>query len=151
MTVLVSSCVLGRNCKYNGGNAFSPEVNSFLEGKDVIEICPELLAGLPIPRPSVELVDNVVKSIDGENVDQDYRRAVELALKEIDHKDIDLVILQSRSPTCGVNHIYDGSFTGRLIRGRGLFAQALIDAGYKVMDAEDFAKAGRDIKWAIEK
>ena len=51
---------------------------------------------------------------------------------------IDLVILQSRSPTCAVKNIYDGSFTGKLIKGQGLFAQALIDAGYKVLDSEDF-------------
>lgn len=110
----------------------------FLKDKEVIEICPELLTDLPIPRPSAELVDGVVMSIDGENVDKEYRHAVELAMREIGNVDIDLVILQSRSPTCGVNQIYDGSFTGRLIKGQGLFAQALIKAGYKVVDAEDF-------------
>lgn len=110
----------------------------FLKDKEVIEICPELLANLPIPRPSAELVDGVVMSIDGENVDNEYRHAVELAMREIGNVDIDLVILQSRSPTCGVNQVYDGSFTGRLIKGQGLFAQALIKAGYKVVDAEDF-------------
>ena len=63
---------------------------------------------------------------------------LELALNEIRSMEIDLVILQSRSPTCAVKNIYDGSFTGKLIKGQGLFAQALIEAGYKVLDSEDF-------------
>lgn len=138
MKVLVSSCVLGRNYKYNGGNNYNPKVMEFLKDKEIVEICPELLVGLSIPRLSAELVGGVVMSIDGENVDKEYRHAVELAMREIGNVDIDLVILQSRSPTCGVNQIYDGSFTGRLIKGQGLFAQALIKAGYKVVDAEDF-------------
>lgn len=138
MKVLVSSCVMGRNCKYNGGNNYNPNVMEFLKDKEVIEICPELLSGLPTPRPSAELVDGIVMSMDGENVDKEYRRGVDLALKEIEDMEIDLVILQSRSPTCGVNQVYDGSFTGKLVVGQGLFAQALIKAGYKVVDAADF-------------
>lgn len=138
MKVLVSSCIMGKNCKYNGGDNYNPKVMEFLKDKDVIEICPELLANMPIPRPSAELVKDVVMSINGENVDQEYRHAVEIAMKEIEHMDIDLVILQSRSPTCGVNQVYDGSFTGKLVKGQGLFAQALIKAGYKVVDSEDF-------------
>ena len=101
MKILVSSCVMGKNCKYNGGNNYNSRVMEFLKDKEVIEICPELLTDLPIPRPSAELVDGVVMSIDGENVDKEYRHAVELAMREIGNVDIDLVILQSRSPTCG--------------------------------------------------
>lgn len=55
MKVLVSSCVLGKNCKYNGGNNYNSRVMEFVKDKEVVEICPELLAGLPIPRPSAEL------------------------------------------------------------------------------------------------
>ena len=58
-------------------------------------------------------------------------------MEKIKDEDINFVILQSRSPTCGVNQIYDGSFSGKLIRGRGIFAKALIDAGYDVIDSED--------------
>lgn len=76
--------------------------------------------------------------IDGNNVDAIYRSAAHLALKEIEDMEIDLVILQSRSPTCGVNQIYDGSFTGKLIQGQGVFAEELIEAGYVVKDSEDF-------------
>lgn len=67
----------------------------------------------------------------------EYTHAVELALSEIEQEDIDLAILQSRSPTCGVNQIYDGSFSGRLVSGMGLFARALRRRGYLVIEAED--------------
>ena len=138
MKVLVSSCILGRNCKYNGGNNLNSNVIKFLKDKEVVEICPELLANMPIPRPSAELVKGIVTDIYGNNVDDGYQHASQLALEKIKDIEIDLVILQSRSPTCGVNQIYDGSFTNKLIEGQGLFAKALIQAGYKVLDSEEF-------------
>ncbi|ENK0556741.1 DUF523 domain-containing protein [Clostridium botulinum] len=137
MKVLVSSCVMGCNCKYNGGNNLNSRVVDFLRDKEVIEICAEMLASMSIPRASAEIVDGCVTESNGKNVDKKYRKGVELALEKIKGEDIDLVILQSRSPTCGVNRIYDGSFTGKLIEGQGLFARALVYAGYKVIDSED--------------
>ncbi|MBV7275646.1 DUF523 domain-containing protein [Clostridium sp. PL3] len=137
MKVLVSSCVMGCNCKYNGGNSLNSRVVDFLKDKEVIKICPEMLVGMSIPRASAEIVNGCVTEVNGKNVDKEYRKGVELALEKIKNEDIDLVILQSRSPTCGVNRIYDGSFTGKLIEGQGLFAKALINAGYRVIDSED--------------
>ena len=93
---------------------------------------------MTIPRPCAEIVKGVVTDIDGNNVDASYQKACQLALEKIKDEKIDLVILQSRSPTCGVNQIYDGSFTNKLIAGQGLFAKALIQAGYQVLDAEEF-------------
>lgn len=138
MKVLVSSCLMGYNCKYNGGNNLNTKVVDFLRDKEVIEICPEMLGGMSIPRPCAEMVNGIIMESNGKNVDKEYRKAVELALEKIKGEDIDFAILQSRSPTCGVNKIYDGSFTGKLIKGRGLFAKALINRGYKVVDSEDF-------------
>jgi len=137
MKVLVSACILGRNCKYNGGNNLNERVIEFLKGKEIIEICPELLAGMSIPRASAEIVNGCVTEINGKNVHKEYSRAVELALEIIKNENIDLAILQSRSPTCGVKNIYDGSFKGTLICGTGLFARALIDRGIKVLDSEE--------------
>lgn len=138
MKVLVSACIMGENCKYNGKNNRNDAVIAFLKDKEVVRICPELLAGMPIPRPCAELVNGVVTDDSGRNVDAAYRRAVELAMSGIRPEEFDLVILQSRSPTCGVNQIYDGSFTGRLVPGQGLFAKALTERGCKVVDAEAF-------------
>ena len=129
---------MGCNCKYNGGNNLNEHVVEFLKDKEVIEICPEVLAGMSIPRASAEIVNGFITEDNGKNVHEEYKRGVELALEKIKNQNIELVILQSRSPTCGVNKIYDGSFTVKLISGQGIFAKALINAGYKVIDSEDF-------------
>lgn len=140
MKVLVSACLVGRNCKYNGGNNNSSDVASFLAGKEVIEICPEVLAGLGAPRAAAEISGGRIIDSAGRDISAEFRRGVTAAMEAIAGEQIDLVILQSRSPTCGVNKIYDGSFSGRLIPGRGIFAKALIDAGYRVVDAEDILR-----------
>lgn len=129
---------MGRNCKYNGKNNLNEAVVQYTKGHNVLEICPELLAGMSCPREAVEIVEGVIMTENGDNEDIQYRKGVELALEEIKNKNIELAILQSRSPTCGVNEIYDGTFSGRLIKGSGLFAKALIDMGINVADSEDF-------------
>lgn len=65
MKVVVSACLMGRNCKYNGGNNYNARLAELLKGKEVIEVCPEVAAGMPIPRPSVEIVDGVITDIHG--------------------------------------------------------------------------------------
>ena len=140
MKVLVSACLLGENCKYNGGNNYSSAVAEFVRGKEILPICPELMAGMGCPRTPIEIVDGVLMDRDGKNVDAAMRAAVEMAMKQIFSKEIQCVVLQSRSPTCGVNQVYDGSFTGKLISGTGIFAQALKEAGYRVIDAEDVGR-----------
>jgi len=137
MKVLVSACLVGRNCKYSGGNNYSQKVMDFLKDKEVIEVCPEVLAGMSIPRPRVEILNGKLIDEFGNDVDEKYRNGVAKALKQIEGQDIDLAILQSRSPTCGVKQIYDGTFSGKLLAGQGALAEALIKAGYKVMDLED--------------
>ena len=141
MKILVSACLLGENCKYNGGNNYSPAVAEFLKDKEVLPICPEIMAGMGCPRTSIEIVDRVLMDRNRNNVDAAMREAVAKAMKLIRKEDIQCAVLQSRSPTCGVNQIYDGSFSGKLIPGSGVLAQALKDAGYQVIDAED-VKAG---------
>lgn len=140
MKVLVSACLLGENCKYNGGNNYSSAVAEFVRGKEILPICPELMAGMGCPRTPIEIVDGVLMDRDGKNVDTAMREAVETAMKQLSSEEIQCAVLQSRSPTCGVNQVYDGSFTGKLIPGTGIFAQALKDAGYRVIDAEDVGK-----------
>lgn len=139
MKVLVSACLMGENCKYNGKSNKNDAVIDFLKDKEVVRICPERLSGMPAPRSCAELVGGVVTDENGQNVDAAYRKAVELALASIRPEEFDLAVLQSRSPTCGVNQIYDGSFTGRLVPGQGLFAGALAARGCRVVDAEEIA------------
>ena len=136
--ILVSACLLGENCKYNGGNNFAPAVAEFLKGREVLTICPEMMAGMGCPRTPIEIVDGVLMDRDGNNVDEAMRKAVAQAMEWIRKENIQCAILQSRSPTCGVNQVYDGTFSGKLIAGSGIFAQALKDEGYQVLDAEEF-------------
>ena len=140
MKVVVSACLLGKNCKYNGGNNYNSAVAEFVRDKEVLPVCPELMAGMGCPRTPIEIVDGVLMDRDGKNVDVAMREAVATAMKQISSKEILCAVLQSRSPTCGVNQVYDGSFSGKLIPGAGIFTQALKDAGYRVIDAEDIGK-----------
>lgn len=137
MKVLVSACLLGKNCKYNGGNNLCPAVVEFVRAHEVVAVCPELRAGLGCPRTPVEIVDGVLMARDGTNVDALLRQAAREAVDLAAGEGIDLAILQSRSPTCGVNQVYDGSFTGRLIPGHGVFAGMLLERGFRVLDAAD--------------
>ena len=135
--VIVSACLLGRNCKYNGGNNLDSQVVKFVEGRDVIPVCPEVLAGMGIPRTPIEIQNGIVVDRDGNVVDKAIRTAVEQILEELKDQDIDCAVLKSRSPTCGARQVYDGSFTGTLVDGAGVLAQALMDAGFPVIDAEE--------------
>ncbi len=137
MKILVSACLLGRNCKYNGGNNYREKVVALLQGREIIEVCPEVLAGLGTPRTPIEIRGGKVVSRDGCSVDASIRAAVAKVLEQIREEPIECCILKSRSPTCGVHQVYDGSFPGVLVEGAGVLAQALKDAGYKVLDDED--------------
>ena len=137
MKIIVSACLLGENCKYNGGNNYCPHVAAFVEGHQVIPVCPEREAGLGCPRVPMELVSGVLINRDGVRVDAQVRAAVEAILQRTAEEKIDCAVLKSRSPTCGVRQVYDGTFSGTLIPGAGVLAQALAAAGIRVIDAEE--------------
>ena len=135
--ILVSGCLLGENCKYNGGNNYNPRVVEFLKDKEVISICPEIMAGMGCPRNPIEIVDGVLTDCHGKNVDSLIRKSVMEIMERIRDEEIQCAVLQSRSPTCGDKQVYDGTFSVKLIPGSGVFAKSLIDAGYLVIDVED--------------
>ena len=135
--IVVSACLLGENCKYSGGNNFDPKVEAFARGREVIRVCPETLAGLGIPRAPMEIVDGILRNEDGTCVDKPVRQAVAQILEQLKNDDIECAILQSRSPTCGVRQVYDGTFSRKLVDGSGVLAQALQAAGYTVIDREE--------------
>ena len=137
MVILVSACLLGENCKYNGGNNRNERVLRYVQGHEVIPVCPEVLGGLPCPRKPVEWVGERVLTRDGDDCTENFRIGVQRALETIADQQVDLAILQSRSPTCGVKQIYDGTFSGVRIDGQGALAKALAAQGIPLMDAED--------------
>ncbi len=142
MKVMVSACLLGENCKYSGGNNRSERLLSLLAGHAVIPVCPEVLGGLPVPRIPAEIVDGIVTSREGISVDAEFRRGAAAALDIAKSENVDLIVLQPRSPSCGVGMIYDGSFSGKLIPGNGIFAALAVDAGFRVKNADDIVEKG---------
>ena len=142
MKIMVSACLLGENCKYNGGNNLNPELLRLLAGHTVIPVCPEVLGGLPVPRIPAEIVNGAVVNREGISVDNAFRRGAEKALELAAAEQPDLIILQSRSPSCGARQVYDGTFSGTLVWGKGVFAEMAANAGFRVMDVEDVLAAG---------
>ena len=139
MKIMVSACLAGENCKYNGGNNQNEKVLQMMSEHEVITICPEQMGGLSTPRVPSEIKNGVVTSKDGRNVDNEFRtgatKCLEIALREKP----DLIVLQSRSPSCGVNQRYDGTFTGKLINEPGVTAQLLMENGFSCVDVEDLS------------
>lgn len=136
MKIFVSACLIGENCKYNGGNNYSEAVKKYVEGHEVISMCPEVEGGLPIPRTPAEIVKGVVTNRDGVSVDKEFRVGADKILDVLLEEKVELAILQSRSPSCGIGRIYDGSFTKTLTNGNGIFADLLVKHGIKVIDVE---------------
>ena len=135
--IMVSACLAGENCKYNGGNNRNEKVLQLMSGCDVITVCPEQMGGLPTPRVPSEIRDGVVTARDGRIVDREFRAGAEKCLEIARREQPDLIILQSRSPSCGVRQRYDGSFSGKLIDGSGVTARLLMENGFRCIDVED--------------
>ena len=139
--LLISACLLGTNCKYNGGNnALPPERLAALEERyRLVPVCPEQDGGLPTPRlPSERLGDRVVNKA-GEDVTEAFRRGAELALERALREGCRLALLKERSPSCGSGRIYDGSFTATVIPGDGVTAEMLKKSGITVCSETEFA------------
>ena len=131
MIIGVSACLLGENCKYNGGNNESKKLKDYVEGHTVVPVCPEVMGGLPTPRDPAEIIGGVVRQKSGRSVDEEFRAGARAALKKIKDAGAELAILHSRSPSCGVKEIYDGTFTGHLVKGKGVFAAMLEEEGIR--------------------
>ncbi len=137
MKIMGSACVAGENCKYNGGNNRSGKVLKMLEGNEVITVCPQVMGGLPTPRTPSEICGGEVINRAGASVDREYRLGAEKTLEIALREQPDLIILQPRSPSCGVKKRYDGTFTGTLTDGSGVTAELLIRNGFSVVEEED--------------
>ena len=131
--IFVSACLVGENCKYNGKNNENSCVLSFLKDKEYIKICPEVMGGLPTPRPPSEIKGDKVFNIKGENVTKNFISGGEYALEIAKNKKPELIILKAKSPSCGLGQVYDGSFSATLKEGNGIACQMLIDNGFKII------------------
>lgn len=131
--ILVSACLLGVNCKYNGGNNASYEVDEFLKDYEIIPICPEIMGGLPTPRVAAEQKGDKVITQDGKDVTKQYRKGAEECLFLAKKYDVKKALLKLKSPSCGYGQVYDGTFSHTLINKNGVTAQLFLENGIKII------------------
>ena len=130
--IIVSACLLGENCKYNGKNNRNENVIALEEYFELIPVCPECFGGLPIPREPAEIKDGRVINKAGEDVTAQFIEGAEQTLYIAEEKNCVAAVLKENSPSCGFGRIYDGSFTSVLTQGNGVTAALISSAGIAV-------------------
>ncbi len=135
--IIVSSCILGNNTKYNGGNNYNPLVERLKEKFIIIPICPEVMGGLGIPRIPSERINDRVINKNGDDVTNNYLLGLDKVLKLIENEEIKYAVLKDGSPSCGSKYIYDGTFTGNKIYGMGITAEGLSKLGIKIITEKE--------------
>ncbi|MBM7856019.1 uncharacterized protein YbbK (DUF523 family) [Desulfohalotomaculum tongense] len=153
--ILVSACLAGYNCRYDGGNNFHPGIAELVEKGVAVPVCPEQLGGLPTPRPACEIKGGDgcrvlaggarVENINGKDVTGQFIDGAEKALTEALKHNTKMAILKERSPSCGVHFIYDGTFQGGKISGQGVLAALLTRNGVKLYSEEDIPTGSDDL------
>ena len=132
MRLLISACLLGCRCRYDGASKAHPLAEELARRHTLIPVCPEQLGGLPTPRPPAERRGGLVVTRDGHDVTAQYRRGAEEALALCRGLGCEAAVLKERSPSCGRGVVYDGTFTGALIPGDGVAAELLSAHGIPV-------------------
>lgn len=141
---IVSACLLGRNCKYDGGNNENRQVIEFCRNHKYLAVCPEVAGKLSTPRIPAEIREKRVVDREGKDLTENFltgaRISMEEAVKEAERygEPIEGAILKSKSPSCGFGKIYDGTFTATLTEGKGIFAELVESRGIPVMTEKEF-------------
>ncbi|NJD04212.1 MAG: DUF523 domain-containing protein [Ruminiclostridium sp.] len=145
--ILVSACLAGINCKYDGRNNYVEEFKKMVANGSAIPVCPEQLGGCPTPRPAVEIHGGTGADVldgkcavlrkNGEDATDELVKGAEETLKIAQTAGIERAVLKAGSPSCGCGTIYDGSFSGKLKKGNGVTAELLLRNGIRVTTEED--------------
>ena len=140
--LLISACLLGFNCKYNGGSNRLPDdtLAALRERYSLVPVCPEFAAGLPAPRPSCERQGERVVNVEGMDVTDAFEKGARIALALAERFDCRTALLKERSPSCGAGEIYDGSFSHTRVPGDGVAAEALRKAGLALYGESEIEK-----------
>jgi uncharacterized protein YbbK (DUF523 family) len=135
--ILVSACLAGEPCRYDGGSMAHPVVERLRESWELVLVCPEQLAGLPTPRPRHELRSGRVVSEHDADCTSAFAHGARETLRIAREHGCKRAVLKARSPSCGRGMIYDGTFTGRLVPGNGVTAALLLQSGIDVQTEDD--------------
>ena len=135
--ILISACLVGDKTRYDGHGNYTPKIKDLLEKYELVPFCPEVEGGLKTPRvPSERRKDRVINEV-GKDVTKNYQTGAELALNICKYLDIKIAILKEGSPSCGSKEIYDGTFTHKKIKGKGVTTELLEKNGIKVISEEE--------------
>ena len=136
--ILVSGCLAGFNCRYDGGNNLVPEIKQLFDSGLAVTACPEQFGGLPTPRIPSERMGSKVMSREGADVTAEFKAGAEAALRIALENGCRSAIVKSRRPSCGNGCIYNGQFTGELVPGNGVTADLLLHHGIEVLTEEEY-------------
>ena len=143
--LLISACLLGIPCRYDGRSVKAVDIERLAENFELIPVCPEIYGGLSTPRTPSERVGDKTLMKDGRDVTENYIRGAEAAYALCESLGCTLALLKERSPSCGKNKIYDGSFTGTLIDGEGVTAEYLRERGIKIFGESEIEELLKEV------
>ena len=138
--IIISSCLLGNNCKYNGKNNYIEKIELLKDKYEIIPICPEVMGGLSIPRIPSEINNGMVIDKCGNDVSEYFNNGANKVIDIVKNNNIKIAILKDGSPSCGSSNIYDGTFKGNKINGMGITAKRLSDLGIKIYNENNFGE-----------
>lgn len=138
--IIVSACLLGVKCRYNGGGEVYDGMKELLNKYHLVPVCPEILGGLGIPRTPAECTGDKVITCEGVDVTDAYLRGANQTLNIAKLYNAKTAVLKERSPSCGCERVYDGSFSKTLINGHGVTAKLLLDNGIHIIGESGISK-----------
>ena len=137
--IIVSACLAGFPCRYDGKKAINPAVQQLVKEGKAIPVCPEQLGGLPTPRSAAEIKAGKVINSDGDDVTEAFEKGAAVVLEIAQQYGCKDALLKARSPSCGKGLVYDGTFSGILTAGNGKTADLLMRNGITVMTEEEWS------------
>ena len=132
--VLISACLYGQKCRYDGGDNLISRLDEIKKVCNLFPVCPEVLGGLETPRNPSEIIGEKVVSNVGKDVTNEYKKGAEIALETALRNSCKIALMKAKSPSCGVGKIYDGTFSRKLTDGDGITVKLLKEHGIKVFD-----------------
>ena len=136
--ILVSACLLGEKCRYDGKDSYHEEIVNYVKNKEVFAVCPEVMGGLSTPRKCCEIKAGRVVDCDGEDHHDAFIKGAQKVLEIAKKERISQAILKSKSPSCGFGKIYSGNFASKLVEGNGICAALLHNNSIKVINSDEF-------------